>query len=99
MEWMGRRLVGTTDSDYQQSLDEEPLIQPQEVAYLIAALEDQFPSLRLTLDDITATFSRVRPGDHKRRGESLSRKPGSCRLERKRASELARHAQSGRGKR
>lgn len=59
--WEGTTLVGTTDSDHAQSLDEEPCIQPEEVTYLMAALEDQFPSLRLTLDDVIATFSGVRP--------------------------------------
>ncbi|MFL5590943.1 MAG: glycerol-3-phosphate dehydrogenase/oxidase [Ktedonobacteraceae bacterium] len=61
LPWEGSTLVGTTDSDYAQSLDEEPAIQPGEVAYLMAALEHQFPSLQLTLDDVTATFSGVRP--------------------------------------
>ena len=61
LPWEGITLVGTTDSDYTQSLDEEPAIQPEEVAYLMAALEDQFPSLHLTLDDVIATFSGVRP--------------------------------------
>ncbi len=61
LPWEGISLVGTTDSDHMQSLDEEPSIHPEEVAYLMAALEDQFPSLQLTLDDITATFSGVRP--------------------------------------
>ncbi|MFL5654436.1 MAG: glycerol-3-phosphate dehydrogenase/oxidase [Ktedonobacteraceae bacterium] len=61
LPWEGITLVGTTDSDYTQSLDEEPAIQPEEVAYLMAALEDQFPSLQLTLDDVIATFSGVRP--------------------------------------
>lgn len=59
--WEGVTLVGTTDIDHAQSLDEEPSIQPEEVAYLMAALEAQFPSLQLTLDDIIATFSGVRP--------------------------------------
>jgi glycerol-3-phosphate dehydrogenase len=59
--WEGATLVGTTDIDHAQSLDEEPGIQPEEVAYLMAALEDQFPNLQLTLDDVIATFSGVRP--------------------------------------
>jgi glycerol-3-phosphate dehydrogenase len=59
--WEGATLVGTTDIDHTQSLNEEPSIQPEEVAYLMAALETQFPSLQLTLDDVIATFSGVRP--------------------------------------
>jgi glycerol-3-phosphate dehydrogenase len=60
--WESVTLVGTTDSDYAQAaLDDEPGIQPEEVAYLMAAVEHQFPALNLTLDDVIATFSGVRP--------------------------------------
>jgi len=59
--WEGITLVGTTDVDHAGPLDEEPRISPQEVAYLMAAVETQFPSLGLTLDDITATFAGIRP--------------------------------------
>lgn len=59
--WEGITLVGTTDVDHDQPLDEEPRISPQEVAYLMAAVESQFPSLGLTLDDVISTFAGVRP--------------------------------------
>ena len=59
--WEGVTLVGTTDSDYAQSLDDEPGIQPEEVAYLMAVVERLFPSLNLQLSDVVATFSGVRP--------------------------------------
>jgi glycerol-3-phosphate dehydrogenase len=59
--WEGITLVGTTDVDHDQSLDDEPRIGPEEVAYLMAAVESQFPSLNLTLDDIISTFAGVRP--------------------------------------
>jgi glycerol-3-phosphate dehydrogenase len=59
--WEGITLVGTTDVDHDQPLDEEPRISPQEVAYLMAAVESQFPSLGLTLDDVVSTFAGVRP--------------------------------------
>ena len=59
--WESVTLVGTTDSDYTGALDEEPGIQPEEVAYLMAAVEHRFPTLNLTLDDVLATFSGVRP--------------------------------------
>jgi glycerol-3-phosphate dehydrogenase len=61
LPWEGVTIVGTTDIDYTQSLDDEPGIQPEEVSYLMAALAAQFPSLHLTLDDVIATFSGVRP--------------------------------------
>jgi len=59
--WEGITLVGTTDLEHEQALAEEPHITPEEVSYLMAAVEAQFPSLNLTLDDVTATFAGVRP--------------------------------------
>jgi glycerol-3-phosphate dehydrogenase len=59
--WEGITLVGTTDVDHDIPLDQEPRISPAEVAYLMAAVESQFPSLNLTLDDVIATFAGVRP--------------------------------------
>lgn len=59
--WEGITLVGTTDVDHDQPLDGEPSIGPEEVAYLMAAVESQFPSLHLTLDDVISTFAGVRP--------------------------------------
>jgi len=59
--WDEVTLVGTTDLDHREALDVEPAISPDEVAYLMAGVEAVFPSLGLTLDDIVATFSGVRP--------------------------------------
>jgi glycerol-3-phosphate dehydrogenase len=59
--WEGITLVGTTDLDHHQSLDEEPSISPEETAYLMAAVEALFPSLNLTLKDPIASYSGVRP--------------------------------------
>ena len=59
--WEGITLVGTTDVDHEQPLDDEPRIEPDEVAYLMAAVEAQFPSLQLSLNDVISTFAGVRP--------------------------------------
>lgn len=59
--WEGVTLVGTTDVDNDDDLGQEPGISPREVAYLMAAVEAEFPSLNLTLDDVIATFAGVRP--------------------------------------
>jgi glycerol-3-phosphate dehydrogenase len=59
--WEGITLVGTTDLDHDRPLDDEPAISPEEVAYLMAAVESQFPVLGLQLEDILATFAGVRP--------------------------------------
>jgi glycerol-3-phosphate dehydrogenase len=59
--WEGVTLVGTTDFDHLQTLDAEPRISPEEVSYLMAAVESQFPSLGIELSDIVSTFAGVRP--------------------------------------
>jgi glycerol-3-phosphate dehydrogenase len=59
--WESVTLVGTTDVDHDVPLDLEPKISPEEVAYLMAAVEYQFPSLTVNLDDIISTYAGVRP--------------------------------------
>lgn len=59
--WEGVTLVGTTDIDHHDSLDDEPSISNEETRYLIDGLRAQFPSLGLGESDVLATFSGVRP--------------------------------------
>ena len=59
--WEGVILVGTTDVDHPAELDDEPAISPEEVAYLMAAVEGEFPSLHLGLEDVLSTLAGVRP--------------------------------------
>jgi glycerol-3-phosphate dehydrogenase len=59
--WEGITLVGTTDVDHSASMEAEPQISPEEVAYLMAAVEYQFPSLSINLEDVVSTFAGVRP--------------------------------------
>jgi len=59
--WEGVTLVGTTDVDYDNSLDQEPSITAVEVAYLLAAVNARYPLLAIALDDVIATFAGVRP--------------------------------------
>jgi glycerol-3-phosphate dehydrogenase len=59
--WEGIALVGTTDVDHAQPLDEEPGINPDEFVYLLEAVNSQFPTLHLTPEDVLATFAGVRP--------------------------------------
>jgi glycerol-3-phosphate dehydrogenase len=59
--WMGITVVGTTDVDHLDNLQEEPAISPDETAYLMAAVEAQFPRLNLTLEDVISSFAGVRP--------------------------------------
>ena len=59
--WEGATLVGTTDVDHSEDLRNEAVITHDEVRYLMAALEFQFPQLRLNLQDVIATYAGVRP--------------------------------------
>ncbi|MGK5078981.1 glycerol-3-phosphate dehydrogenase/oxidase [Janthinobacterium sp. HLX7-2] len=59
--WEGVTLVGTTDVDHAGSLENEAAITRAELAYLLAALQWQFPQLALGEKDVLATFSGVRP--------------------------------------
>lgn len=59
--WEGVTLLGTTDLDHGHDLSEEPCISPEEVSYLLGAVQHHFPGLGLTTDDVIATFAGVRP--------------------------------------
>ncbi len=59
--WEGATLVGTTDLDHRADLDAEASITTAEVAYLLDAVNDQFPAARVTAADVSACFAGVRP--------------------------------------
>ncbi|MGF1506250.1 MAG: glycerol-3-phosphate dehydrogenase/oxidase [Chloroflexi bacterium] len=59
--WEGVTLLGTTDLDHEADLDEEPAISPEELDYLLRAVQGHFPLLNLTIDDVLVTFAGVRP--------------------------------------
>lgn len=59
--WEGATLVGTTDLDHREGLDAEARITPDEVAYLLAAVNDQFPAARVAAADVAACYAGVRP--------------------------------------
>jgi glycerol-3-phosphate dehydrogenase len=75
LPWLGRTLIGTTDNDYEGSLDH---IAPDEsdVAYLLDACNEFFGS-SLTAADLTGAYAGVRPlistGDPKK-SVDISRK-------------------------
>ena len=59
LPWLGRTLIGTTDDDYEGSL--EHIAPPAaDVQYLLAAVNDFFAT-RLRFEDVTAAFAGVRP--------------------------------------
>jgi glycerol-3-phosphate dehydrogenase len=59
--WEGVTLVGTTDLDHAQPLDEEPSASRAEIDYLLRALQARLPSLGLEASDVVSTFCGVRP--------------------------------------
>ncbi len=59
--WEGVTLVGTTDLDHSGDLNTEARITPQEVNYLLAAVNDQMPGVQLVKADVIACFAGVRP--------------------------------------
>jgi glycerol-3-phosphate dehydrogenase len=59
--WEGVTLVGTTDLDHRQPMDQEPGITAAERDYILSALRQWFPSLALTAADAVSSFSGVRP--------------------------------------
>lgn len=61
LPWEGATVFGTTDLDHRESLEKEPHITADEVAYLLRAVNAKFPSLHLSSADIISTFAGVRP--------------------------------------
>lgn len=59
--WEGRSIVGTTDLDHDQDLDEEAVLSLDELNYLLRGVNASFPALSLTRNDVIATWSGVRP--------------------------------------
>ncbi len=59
--WEGVTLVGTTDLDHRLDLNVEASITAAEVAYLLDAVNDQFPAAQVTANDISACYAGVRP--------------------------------------
>ncbi len=75
LPWLGRTLIGTTDNDYEGSIDHVPPGE-EDVEYLLDATNDFFGS-SLTQDDLTGAYAGVRPlistGDPKK-SVDISRK-------------------------
>ncbi|MBB6521515.1 glycerol-3-phosphate dehydrogenase/oxidase [Pseudoteredinibacter isoporae] len=59
--WEGHSVIGTTDLDYEGSLDQEANISKEELEYLLAIVRHHFPSESIDRKDIVSTWSGVRP--------------------------------------
>lgn len=60
LPWLGAVVYGTTDLDHAGALD-APRMTPDEAAYLLEGLDQQFPGLKLRASDAIATYAGVRP--------------------------------------
>ncbi|MEA3339764.1 MAG: glycerol-3-phosphate dehydrogenase/oxidase, partial [Chloroflexota bacterium] len=58
--WGGFTLIGTTDTDYQDDLD-NPAATLDDVEYLLAAVRHTFPGAQIGRDDVISTFAGLRP--------------------------------------
>jgi len=59
--WEGVTIIGTTDLDHHDSLDNEAKISQSELDYLLQVATKSFPKNKITYRDIISTFSGVRP--------------------------------------
>lgn len=59
--WEGVTVIGTTDLDHHDDLDNEATINQTEVDYLLKVVMKSFPNNNVTYQDIISTFSGVRP--------------------------------------
>ncbi|MGB0945153.1 MAG: glycerol-3-phosphate dehydrogenase/oxidase [Marinomonas sp.] len=59
--WEGATIIGTTDLDHQDDLDNEAKISQEELDYLLAVVNENFAQYQITHHDIISTFSGVRP--------------------------------------
>ncbi|MBA3848401.1 MAG: glycerol-3-phosphate dehydrogenase/oxidase [Opitutus sp.] len=60
LPWDERVILGTTDTDY-TGAPEDVAVEPADVAYVLRAVNDFFPSVRLAEDDIVSSWAGLRP--------------------------------------
>jgi len=59
--WEGATVIGTTDLDHQDHLDNEPRITQVELDYLLKLCAHQFPQADIGAKDVLSSFAGVRP--------------------------------------
>ena len=60
--WEGATLIGTTDLDEGEDWQSgEPFARPEEVAYILAAMQSTFPGVEAGPGDILSSFAGLRP--------------------------------------
>jgi glycerol-3-phosphate dehydrogenase len=58
--WLGRTVIGTTETEFPGKPD-DLRVEPGEVAYLLREVQRLFPGLRISSRDILGTFAGIRP--------------------------------------
>ncbi len=58
--WLGRTMIGTTDTDYRGDLD-EPVAEPAEINRVLESTARYFPGAGITSDDVISAFAGLRP--------------------------------------
>ena len=59
--WEGATVIGTTDLDHAESLNQDACITAAEVDYLLAACAQQFPGAQIGRADVLSSWAGVRP--------------------------------------
>lgn len=59
--WEGATVIGTTDIDHKDDLNQEAAISQAEVDYLLAGCAKVFPDAQITEQDVLSSWSGVRP--------------------------------------
>jgi len=74
--WEGATLVGTTDLDHLEDLDQEASITQKEVEYLLQVVSKYYPKSNLNRQDVISSYSGVRPviGSDKTKDPSKERR-------------------------
>jgi glycerol-3-phosphate dehydrogenase len=58
--WGEHSLVGTTDTDHPGGPVQEPVVEPDDVAYLLETVNHYFPDARLSAGDVVSAFAGLR---------------------------------------
>ncbi|MFC4258983.1 glycerol-3-phosphate dehydrogenase/oxidase [Marinobacter lacisalsi] len=59
--WLGCTVIGTTDLDHTDNLDDEPRISDEELRYLFKAVDTAFPAAAVDHSDVISTWAGIRP--------------------------------------
>jgi len=59
--WGEHSLVGTTDTDHHGGPEQDPVVEADDVAYLLETVNHYFPDARLGASDVVSAFAGLRP--------------------------------------